>query len=120
MILLTYFSFLFIILKLVLVIILFFDFLKKSKELIYLSMFTLTVEFIFIIISFFTNKVAVLLPFYLTYNLKHYPYFNILFLLIVLFLLVLYKGIEDNLLYLHKFIVAIYFIFSALPYLLLF
>lgn len=120
MILLTYFSFLLIILKLILAIILFFNLLKKSKELIYISMFLLIVEFIAIIISFFTRKIAVLLPFYLTYNLIHYPYINILFLLIVLFLLILYKGIEDNLLYLHKFIVAIYFILSSLPYLLLF
>lgn len=120
MITLTYISFLIIILKIVLSILLFFDILKKVKEIIYISIFLLIVELISIIISFFTEKIAIFLPFYLTYNLKYYPYINILFLIIVLILLILYKGIEDNLLYLHKFIVAIYFLLSALPYLLLY
>lgn len=120
MIIFTYFAFLLIILKLILSVILFFNIFTKLKEVIYVSIFLLIVEFFLIIISFFTTKLMIMLPFYLVYNLNYYPYTNILFLIIVFLLLLPYKGIDDNLIYAHKLLVAIYFMLSSLPYLLLF
>lgn len=119
MIIIEYFSIILIYLKLCLAIILLFGFFNKAKEINFLCIFTLFIELISILVSIFTNKIASLQPFFLTYYQKNWPYPNLIFLLIVSILLLLYKGIDDNLIFLHKFLVAIYLFISAFPYILL-
>ena len=113
------YNYILIYLKLCLAIILLFGFFNKAKEINSLCIFTLFIELISILVSIFTNKIASLQPFFLTYYQKNWPYPNLIFLLIVSILLLLYKGIDDNLIFLHKFLVAIYLFISAFPYILL-
>ncbi|MBE3030504.1 hypothetical protein IMK15_00705 [Sneathia sp. DSM 16631] len=121
MLIITYIAILLIFLKFILAIILFLGLFSKLKEINYISIFVLFIEWISIIFSFFTYKLSVLLPFYLTvFERAYYPYVNIGFLVVVSILLILFRGIDDNLIYIHKLLISIYLLFSALPYILLY
>lgn len=121
MLIITYIAILLIFLKFILAIILFLGLFSKLKEINYISIFVLFIEWISIIFSFFTYKLTVLLPFYLTvFERAYYPYVNIGFLVVVSILLILFRGIDDNLIYIHKLLISIYLLFSALPYILLY
>lgn len=121
MLIITYIAILLIFLKFILAIILFLGLFSKLKEINYISIFVLFIEWISIIFSFFTYKLSVLLPFYLTIcERTYYPYVNIGFLAVVSILLILFRGIDDNLIYIHKLLISIYLLFSALPYILLY
>lgn len=121
MLIITYIAILLIFLKFILAIILFLGLFSKLKEINYISIFVLFIEWISIIFSFFTYKLSVLLPFYLTiFERTYYPYVNIGFLAVVSILLILFRGIDDNLIYIHKLLISIYLLFSALPYILLY
>lgn len=121
MLIITYIAILLIFLKFILAIILFLGLFSKLKEINYISIFILFIEWISIIFSFFTYKLSVLLPFYLTvFERAYYPYVNIGFLVVVSILLILFRGIDDNLIYIHKLLISIYLLFSALPYILLY
>ncbi|WP_288777198.1 hypothetical protein [uncultured Sneathia sp.] len=121
MLIITYIAILLIFLKFILAIILFLGLFSKLKEINYISIFVLFIEWISIIFSFFTYKLSVLLPFYLTiFERAYYPYVNIGFLAVVSILLILFRGIDDNLIYIHKLLISIYLLFSALPYILLY
>lgn len=121
MLIITYIAILLIFLKFILAIILFLGLFSKLKEINYISIFVLFIEWISIIFSFFTYKLSVLLPFYLTvFERAYYPYVNIGFLVVVSILLILFRGIDDNLIYIHKLLISIYLLFSALPYTLLY
>lgn len=121
MLIITYIAILLIFLKFILAIILFLGLFSKLKEINYISIFVLFIEWISIIFSFFTYKLSVLLPFYLTvFERAYYPYVNIGFLVVVSILLILFRGIDDHLIYIHKLLISIYLLFSALPYILLY
>ena len=121
MLIITYIALLLIFLKFILAIILFLGLFSKLKEINYISILVLFIEWISIIFSFFTYKLSVLLPFYLTvFERAYYPYVNIGFLVVVSILLILFRGIDDNLIYIHKLLISIYLLFSALPYILLY
>lgn len=86
-----------------------------------LSAIFLFLDIFFMAFSIFSYRFIAAQPFYvMANNINKFHIYNILGIVIAFILLILYKGIDDNLKQLHKNLVSIYFISTTIGYFLLF
>lgn len=109
---------LFIILKLIIGIIIIFQFKSSLKKIEIASISALSFDLVMIIISIFTDRFKLFLPYFLTLYYTSWNAF-IIYIVIDVILLIFYAGLNDNFRNLHRIVVSFYFISSVLGYLIL-
>ncbi|WP_068267648.1 hypothetical protein [Caviibacter abscessus] len=109
---------LFIILKLITGIIIMFQFKSSLKKVELMAIPLLLIDLILIIISIFTDKVKIFLPYFLFLYYKNWNVF-IAYIIIDMILLIFYAGLNDNFRNFHRMLVSIYFISSIMGYIVL-
>lgn len=81
---------------------------------------SLSIKFLALISSFFTNKFLTLTYFSVMLKAQYsYPYVNILFIILDFILLIGYSGINDNYKKIHQIAVSIFLLFNSISFIIL-